>query len=293
MIDERYFDSIPKFNDLKFQYVYDFRTKCWIVLQDRSDVIAHILDSNDLKYNLDSNNNPLDAEVQEDFNRFKERPEYRLIHFQIPSINDIDAMIDIYEDLFVGAASCRAYHHVVGCNPDDAFAQAFRSLRWLRTTDFYRAPASSMYHDAFPGGLVYHSLKVAKNCVDLMYSNKFMDNSKLGEAVLCALIHDWCKIDLYESYLRNVKNDQTGVWEKVPSYRYKGSAIINLGHGVSSMFLATKFFKLNLEEASAIRWHMGAYRTSDAEFNELQSCNEQFPLVHLLQFADQLALVKY
>ena len=34
-------------------------------------------------------------------------------------------------------------------------------------------------------------------------------------------------------------------------------------------------------------------RTSDAEFNELQTCNEQFPLVHLLQFADQLALVKY
>lgn len=68
---------------------------------------------------------------------------------------------------------------------------------------------------------------------------------------------------------------------------------MNLGHGVSSMFLINKFFRLNIEEASAIRWHMGAYRTDDNEFNELQSSNENFMLVHLIQFADQLSLVKY
>ena len=75
--------------------------------------------------------------------------------------------------------------------------------------------------------------------------------------------------------------------------RSAGNAVINLGHGVSSMFLINKFFHLSLEEASAIRWHMGSYRTSDAEFDELQTCNENFMLVHLLQFADQLSLVKY
>ena len=293
MFNEEKFNYIPKFSELKFQYVYDFLTRCWKVYQNNEYLEIDIVDASVVSYNKTLEGNLLDLEVQIDFNKFKQRPEFKLLHFKIPCVNDIDAMIDIYEELFVGAAFYRAYHHVIGCNPDDGFPQVSRALKWLRTTDFYRAPASSMYHDSFPGGLLYHSLKVAKNCVELMHSSKFMDNSKLGDAVLCALIHDWCKIDLYESYLRNVKNDQTGIWEKVPSYRYKGSAVINLGHGVSSMFLATKFFKLNLEEASAIRWHMGAYRTSDAEFNELQTCNEQFPLVHLLQFADQLALVKY
>ena len=126
-----------------------------------------------------------------------------------------------------------------------------------------------------------------------MHCEKFNNSAKLGDAILCALVHDWCKIDMYESYIKNVKNDATGVWDHVSAFRYKGSAVINLGHGVSSMFLVSKFFRLNLEEASAIRWHMGAYRTSDAEFDELQTCNEQFPLVHLLQFADQLSLVKF
>lgn len=294
MYDNEKFNLIPKYSELKFQYDYDFNSRCWLV-KDDSDVIASIDAVDELTFKPSSGVISLDMEILDDFNKFKNRPEYKLLHIRIPetSVLDIDEIVDIYEELFAGAAFVRAKYHVNGCNPDDAWPQVVKALNWLRTTDFYVAPASSMYHDSRPGGLCYHSIKVALMCVQLLHCEKFLDNSKLGDAVFCALVHDWCKIDLYESYLRNVKNEQTGVWEKVPSYRYTGSSIINLGHGVSSMFLAQKFFRLNLEEASAIRWHMGAYRTTDAEFNELQSCNEKFPLVHLLQFADQLSLVNY
>ena len=33
-------------------------------------------------------------------------------------------------------------------------------LKWLDTTDFYSAPASTRYHGSYPGGLVQHTLNV-------------------------------------------------------------------------------------------------------------------------------------
>ena len=66
-----------------------------------------------------------------------------------------------------------------------------------------------------------------------------------------------------------------------------------LGHGVSSMFLASRFFKLSVEEAAAIRWHMGDYNVADNEMNDLHQANETYPMVQLLQFADRLSRVKY
>ena len=31
----------------------------------------------------------------------------------------------------------------------------------------------------------------------------------LAEAILAAIVHDWCKINFYEEYYRNVKDDET------------------------------------------------------------------------------------
>ena len=39
---------------------------------------------------------------------------------------------------------------------------ADRLLEWLQKTDFFLAPASTRYHNAFEGGLVKHSVNVYK-----------------------------------------------------------------------------------------------------------------------------------
>lgn len=60
------------------------------------------------------------------------------------------------------------------------------------------------------------------------------------------------------------------------------------------MYMAMKMIKLSLDEACAIRHHMGAWAEQGSyNVNDLQYANEHFPLVLLLQFADQLALVNY
>lgn len=163
---------------------------------------------------------------------------------------------------------------------------------WLNQTDFYTAPASTRFHDSFRGGLVRHTLNVVNNLHGLLSCPQF-DNVNLGSANFVSLVHDWCKVGLYESYNRNVKDKVTGEWKQVEAYTYRDDRAISLGHGVSSMYLASKFARLSLEECAAIRWHMGRWNCNNSEYNELQQSNKQFPLVHLVQFADQLAITDY
>ena len=165
------------------------------------------------------------------------------------------------------------------------------AITWLESTDFYTAPASSIYHEHFKGGLLLHTLKVYNEVIDLLHVDKFKDVDVVS-ASLIALVHDWCKIGMYEQYMKNVKDDKTGQWNQEVAYKRNPKGL-PLGHGTYSMFLAEKFVKLTPEEACAINYHMGHWYISEAEVDDLQRANESFPLVHLLQFADQLSIVKY
>ena len=60
------------------------------------------------------------------------------------------------------------------------------------------------------------------------------------------------------------------------------------------MFLIQKMIPdLTLPEACAIRWHMSTWRVAGDEKDEIQKANEDFQLVHLIQFADQLSITNY
>lgn len=166
-----------------------------------------------------------------------------------------------------------------------------RCMKWLDSTDFFEAPASTTFHGSYPGGLVEHSLQVYNEICELKAIPKFQ-SVDIASACLLALIHDWCKIELYESYNRNVKDEETGKWTQVKCYK-RGKPAFPFGHGTASMFLAQRFFKLNQEECLAIQWHMGPWYVHEADHNDLQASNETYPLVHMLQFADQLSLVNY
>lgn len=197
------------------------------------------------------------------------------------TLNDL---VDQYERL-LGEVVFRRY-------PDETSMKCLRSLlEWLRSTDFYRAPASTRYHESMVGGLLVHTLNVYNNMLGLLKAPQFA-NVDIYSATLVALTHDWCKIDYYEAYEKNVKNEDSGQWEKQTAFR-TNQRNIPLGHGVTSMFLADKFFKLTPEEALAIRWHMDRFRVCEDEINELQKANETFPLVHLIQFADALSITSY
>lgn len=156
-------------------------------------------------------------------------------------------------------------------------------LEWMdNRTDFFTAPASTRFHGACSEGLIIHSL----NVYDLLKKRNDEDKAYSDETVaVVSLLHDLCKANFYKETTRNVKNDVTGQWEKVPYYsiddRYP------YGHGEKSVYLIERFMRLSSEEAIAVRWHMGGFDDSvkGGGYNVGNAFN-MFPLAVKLHICD-------
>ena len=165
-----------------------------------------------------------------------------------------------------------------------------RLLEYLlsENSDFFVAPASTKYHSAYEGGLCQHSINVyeclkaycERERVVNEYGLKFSDES----IAIVGLLHDLCKVNIYETSFRNAKNDQ-GVWEKVPYYSFNDT--LPYGHGEKSVYIISGFMRLSREEAFAIRWHMGF--SGEENKNTIGNALEMFPLALAVNIADMEA----
>ena len=159
---------------------------------------------------------------------------------------------------------------------------AEKLLAWMETTDFFTAPASTRFHAAYEGGLLDHSM----NVYNVLISKHFDPASDDIESfTIVSLLHDLCKANYYKPGTRNVKNEATGQWEKVPSYSVED--LFPYGHGEKSVFLIERFMKLHIEEAVAIRWHMGGF--DDAARGgcfAISEAYDKYPLAVKLHIAD-------
>lgn len=162
-------------------------------------------------------------------------------------------------------------------------------IAWLEGTDFFTAPASTRFHGNFKHGLMMHSYAVYTN-LDVLTDAYYKEVSppRADSNILCALLHDTCKANFYKEGTRNVKNEETGQWEKVPSYQTEDQ--FPYGHGEKSVYLITKHVELDDDEAMAIRWHMGAFDDSvkGGSF-ALNGAFNKCPYAMLLHFADMAA----
>ncbi len=216
---------------------------------------------------------------------------------------DGESMVDCYEDLLAKALIMRASardNTISIANQDKVFPHIKRILEWLRTTDFYTAPASTKYHDAYCAGLLSHTLETYIQLNGLRQIPKFKSvvDNQWWSAVFVVLVHDWCKIGRYESYLKWVKDDDNDDWNQKPAYRYKEDNVGRLGHGTQSLIMVmqlcnSKYTSLSFEEMAAIRWHMDYWDVSDYDYKDLRKCNITIPMVKMVQFADQLAITEY
>lgn len=163
---------------------------------------------------------------------------------------------------------------------------------WLEEQDFFSAPASTKYHGNFKGGLCRHSINVCNSILYLIENNHFdfIKNIDIKSAVLVALFHDICKVNYYVETTRNVKNEITGRWEKIPYYTVKDT--FPAGHGEKSVMILQKYLKLTPDEILAINWHMGFSdnRAKDSlGMSQISQTFKQYPLAFLLHTADMIA----
>jgi len=186
----------------------------------------------------------------------------------------------------------------VGLNPAAKFEEIFNTyvigqragaenlLEWLRSTDFFTAPASTRFHGAFDGGLVAHSLHVYENL-------EWQD--PVSRAIV-ALLHDVNKANFYKPKWNNKKvyssqgskRDGGGSFDWVQEKGYEIDDQLPYGHGEKSVYLIRKFIGLTDEEALAIRWHMGGFDDAVRGGNSysVNKTFETYPLAVQLHIAD-------
>lgn len=159
-------------------------------------------------------------------------------------------------------------------------------FQWLKSTDFFTAPASTRYHESYAGGLAEHSANVFSELVRLLKAYPEIIVTAETAAII-SLLHDVCKVGCYKTEYRNRKNE-FGQWEKYPVYTFKEDFPFG-GHGSKSVYLIQKFMKLTEEEAVAINCHMGV---ENGNFN-VNDAFRAYPLAFLLHTADMASTIEF
>ena len=143
-------------------------------------------------------------------------------------------------------------------------------IAWLDSNGFFTAPCSTQYHLSCEGGLLRHSLNVAKTITDIAKAVCDLESCPdYNSLVLVALLHDIGKCGSFgkPNYVENwIKDGRPTKAE--PEQKYKRSEskpfvtnpdLLYLPHSVRSVEIASKFIELTEEEEFAIATHDGLY----------------------------------
>lgn len=167
-------------------------------------------------------------------------------------------------------------------------------IAFLRKSDFYKAPASSRFHNCHEGGLLEHTLNVYDCLMRKKENPAFADKLPADDSlIIIALLHDLCKVYTYVVDYKNKKvysehgskSDSNGRfdWETVPAYTVQDE--IPYGHGEKSVMMAEQFIPLNPVERYAIRWHMGFTEPKES-WNTLSAAIRKYPVILAVSEAD-------
>ena len=158
--------------------------------------------------------------------------------------------------------------------------------KFLDQIDYFNKPASAQYAGAYPGGLCEQALRVAHELGALC--NAYFPGRYTEEDIIkVALFKDIYKATMYEAYMKNVKNDNTGMWETVPAYRIKdGNTRPVFGDARFSSYMQIKdLVQLTNEQIEAI-----VYSNPSDYAPDIHDIFRAYPLVTLTRMAELAAL---
>ena len=168
------------------------------------------------------------------------------------------------------------YHQLLDAIKDRK-REVNRLVEWLEEkTNWLDCPASTKFHLNIPGGLLIHSVGVAemllriRDCIAPQYSDE--------TCVIVGLFHDVGKVGDENAPLYIPNSDKKSHGEK-PFVR--NPEIVEMGLGVRSLYIMSRFVPLSPEEAQAICYHDGQYIPE----NKVVALKEK-PLLLMLHFAD-------
>lgn len=174
-------------------------------------------------------------------------------------------------------------------------------IKKLDDNGFFEDPASTRFHNAFPGGLCAHSLNVYDRLISLInetYKDIPFPVIYEESALIVALCHDLDKMSKYELTSINKKvykpngskQDEVGNfdWESSLAYKVRDEKDLYIfgTHGQNSERITSSFIPLSDEESSAIINHHSVYDNPKLEVTYIYN---KYSLACLLHVADMLA----
>lgn len=156
---------------------------------------------------------------------------------------------------------------------------------YLDSVDYFNKPASTQYFKAYPGGLCQYALDLYFELAQLVNAycpGKYTE----ADVIKVAFFKDLYRAELYEAYLKNIKNDLTGQWETVPAFRYKELRPTFGDLGFSSYMIAKRYINFSDEQVEAITQSA----TKENYAGDIHSIMRSYPLVTLTKMADIAAM---
>ena len=174
-------------------------------------------------------------------------------------------------------------------------------IQKLESSDFFKAPASTKYHNAYIGGLVEHSLNVYYNLKSLVDLKGLKGLIPEDSILICGLLHDISKMNFYEVISKNEKVysengskfDDLGKfdWEQHLAFKIRNAEnrFIYGNHEETSEFMVKTYIPLTVEESVAILNHHGGMGYDSIPIATISDKYNKYPLSSLLHMADFMA----
>ncbi|OQA79816.1 MAG: hypothetical protein BWY32_01461 [bacterium ADurb.Bin243] len=143
-------------------------------------------------------------------------------------------------------------------------------VKFLKSkTEYFIAPASTIYHLNIEHGLLYHSVGVTETLLKI--KNALAPELEDESCVICGLFHDAGKAGLPGAplYIKTKK-----------AYEINKN-LVEMQVAIRSLFLVSKYIDLSADEAQAITYHDGQYIPQGKDV-----AHRETPLLTILHFAD-------
>jgi hypothetical protein len=156
----------------------------------------------------------------------------------------------------------------------------------LDQIDYFNKPLSAQYNGAYPGGLCEYALRFAHE-LGILCNAYFPGRYSEVDVIKVALFKDIYKATMYEAYMKNVKDEETGQWMTVPAFKTKeGNNRPVYGElGFSSYMQIRDIVPLTTEQIEAIVYS----RISDFA-PDIHDVFRSYPLVALSRMAEMAAM---
>lgn len=151
--------------------------------------------------------------------------------------------------------------------------------KFLEAVDYWHAPYSSQNSYSHPGGLCEYSLKLV-NELGTLVNAYFPDRYKAEDILRVGLFKDIYRAELYEPYMKNVKNDK-GEWVQEPAFRYRDERNVYGDLNFGSYMTAKNYVDFTDEQIEAII----IAGTKNDFMGDYQKIAKQYPLVILTEMA--------